>query len=114
MADSTERAFLAGGCFWGMQDLIRRYDGVISTRVGYTGGDVPNATYRNHGTHAEAIEIIFDPTKLGFRQLLEFFFQIHDPSTRHRQGNDRGPSYRSAIFYTSDEQNRIAEETIAA
>ena len=111
---SKERAVLAGGCFWGMQDLIRRYDGVISTRVGYTGGDVPNATYRNHGTHAEAIEIIFDPAKLGFRQLLEFFFQIHDPSTRNRQGNDRGPSYRSAIFYTSDEQSRIAEETIAA
>jgi peptide-methionine (S)-S-oxide reductase len=101
----TERAILAGGCFWGMQDLIRRYDGVVSTRVGYTGGDIPNATYRNHGTHAEAIEIIFDPAKLSYRQLLEFFFQIHDPSTRNRQANDVGTSYRSAIFYTSDEQN---------
>jgi peptide-methionine (S)-S-oxide reductase len=107
-----ERAVLAGGCFWGMQDLIRRYDGVVSTRVGYTGGDVPNATYRNHGTHAEAIEIIFDPAKVSYRQILEFFFQIHDPSTSNRQGNDRGTSYRSAIFYTSDEQKRVAEETI--
>jgi peptide-methionine (S)-S-oxide reductase len=111
---SQERAVLAGGCFWGMQDLLRRYDGVISTRVGYSGGDVRNATYRNHGTHAEAIEILFDPAKLSFRQLLEFFFQIHDPTTPNRQGNDRGPSYRSAIFYTSDEQKRIAAETIAA
>jgi peptide-methionine (S)-S-oxide reductase len=111
---TKERAVLAGGCFWGMQDLIRRYDGVISTRVGYTGGEVPNATYRNHGNHAEAIEITFDPAKLSYRQLLEFFFQIHDPSTRNRQGNDRGPSYRSAIFYTSEDQERIAEETIAA
>ena len=109
----TERAVLAGGCFWGMQDLIRRYPGVISTRVGYSGGDVPNATYRNHGTHAEAIEIIFDPAKIGFRDLLEFFFQIHDPSTPDRQGNDMGASYRSAIFYTSDEQKRVAEDTIA-
>jgi peptide-methionine (S)-S-oxide reductase len=109
----TETAILAGGCFWGMQDLIRRYDGIVSTRVGYTGGDVANATYRNHGTHAEAIEIIFDPAKLSYRQLLEFFFQIHDPSTRDRQGNDKGASYRSAIFYTSDEQERIAENTIA-
>ncbi len=109
----TERAVLAGGCFWGMQDLICRYDGVISTRVGYTGGDVRNATYRNHGTHAEAIEIIFDPSKVSYRQILEFFFQIHDPTTRNRQGNDMGPSYRSAIFYTSDEQERIAEDTIA-
>ena len=109
----TERAVLAGGCFWGMQDLIRRYEGVVSTRVGYTGGNVPNATYRNHGTHAEAIEIIFDPEKLSYRQLLEFFFQIHDPSTRDRQGNDTGKSYRSAIFYTSPEQKRIAEDTIA-
>ena len=108
-----ERAVLAGGCFWGMQDLIRRLDGVISTRVGYTGGDVPNATYRNHGTHAEAIEIIFDPTKISYRRLLEFFFQIHDPTTKNRQGNDVGLSYRSAIFYTSDEQKRIAEATIA-
>jgi len=113
MTDSTERALLAGGCFWGMQDLIRRYPGVISTRVGYTGGDVPNATYRKHGTHAEAIEIIFDPRKIGYRQLLEFFFQIHDPTTRNRQGNDIGTSYRSAIFFTSDDQQRIALDTIA-
>jgi len=96
-----------------MQELIRRYPGVISTRVGYSGGDVPNATYRNHGTHAEAIEIVFDPDKIGYRQILEFFFQIHDPSTRNRQGNDMGASYRSAIFYTSDEQKRVAEDTIA-
>jgi methionine-S-sulfoxide reductase len=102
---TTERAILAGGCFWGMQDLIRRYKGVISTRVGYSGGDVPNATYRNHGTHAEAIEIEFDPSKISYREILEFFFQIHDPSTRNRQGNDLGASYRSAIFYTSEEQN---------
>ena len=110
---TKERAVLAGGCFWGMQDLIRRQDGVISTRVGYTGGEVPNATYRNHGSHAEAIEIIFDPAKLSYRQLLEFFFQIHDPTTRNRQGNDLGLSYRSAIFYTSDAQKRVAEDTIA-
>ena len=109
----TERAILAGGCFWGMQDLIRRYPGVVSTRVGYTGGDVPNATYRNHGTHAESIEIIFDPATISYREILEFFFQIHDPTTRNRQGNDVGTSYRSAIFYTSDEQKRIAEDTIA-
>ena len=109
----TERAVLAGGCFWGMQDLIRRRDGVVSTRVGYTGGNVPNATYRNHGSHAEAIEIIFDPSRFTYRELLEFFFQIHDPTTRNRQGNDIGASYRSAIFYTSDEQKRIAEDTIA-
>ena len=113
MASSTERAILAGGCFWGMQDLLRRYPGVISTRVGYSGGDVPNATYRNHGTHAEAIEIVFDPTKLTYRKLLEFFFQIHDPTTLNRQGNDMGTSYRSAIFYTNDEQKRIADDTIA-
>ncbi|UVK37623.1 peptide-methionine (S)-S-oxide reductase MsrA [Mesorhizobium sp. AR10] len=113
MATSTERAVLAGGCFWGMQDLIRRYPGVISTRVGYSGGDVPNATYRNHGTHAEAIEINFDPARISYRTLLERFFQIHDPSTRNRQGNDVGVSYRSAIFYTSDEQKQIAEDTIA-
>jgi peptide-methionine (S)-S-oxide reductase len=110
---NEERAVLAGGCFWGMQDLIRRYGGVISTRVGYSGGHVANATYSNHQGHAEAIEIIFDPERLGFRELLEFFFQIHDPSTRDRQGNDVGTSYRSAIFYTSDEQKRIAEDTIA-
>jgi len=108
-----EKAILAGGCFWGMQDLIRKQDGVLSTRVGYSGGDVPNATYRNHGTHAEAIEIIFDPDRLSYRQLLEFFFQIHDPTTRNRQGNDIGMSYRSAIFFTSEEQKRIAEDTIA-
>jgi len=108
-----ERAVLAGGCFWGMQDLIRRMDSVISTRVGYTGGDVPNATYRRHGTHAEAIEIIFDPSKISYRKLLEFFFQIHDPTTLNRQGNDLGTSYRSGIFYTSDEQKRVAEDTIA-
>ena len=113
MTSSTERAVLAGGCFWGMQDLIRKYLGVISTRVGYTGGDVPNATYRKHGTHAEAIEIIFDPTQISYRTLLEFFFQIHDPTTKNRQGNDIGMSYRSAIFYTTDEQKRIAEDTIA-
>src|SRR5678809_613610 len=101
---SSERAVLAGGCFWGMQDLVRKLDGVISTRVGYSGGDVPNATYRNHGTHAEAIEIVFDPARISFRTLLEFFFQIHDPTTRNRQGNDIGASYRSAIFHTSNEQ----------
>jgi peptide-methionine (S)-S-oxide reductase len=111
MSDS-ERAVLAGGCFWGMQDLIRKLDGVISTRVGYSGGDVPNATYRHHGTHAEAIEIVFDPAKMSFRKLLEFFFQVHDPTTRNRQGNDVGMSYRSAIFYTSPEQKRVAEDTI--
>ena len=110
---TSERAVLAGGCFWGMQDLVRRYKGVISTRVGYSGGDVPNATYRNHGTHAEAIEIIFDPAQLSYRELLEWFFQIHDPTTLNRQGNDRGMSYRSAIYYTTDEQKRVAEDTIA-
>lgn len=110
---TTERAILAGGCFWGMQQLIRRQPGVLSTRVGYSGGDVPNATYRNHGTHAEAIEIIFDPSQTSFREQLEFFFQIHDPTTLNRQGNDLGLSYRSAIFYTNDAQRRIAEETIA-
>jgi peptide-methionine (S)-S-oxide reductase len=110
---TTERAVLAGGCFWGVQDLFRRYNGILSTRVGYTGGDVPNATYRNHGSHAEAVEVIFDPARISYRQILEFFFQIHDPSTRNRQGNDYGASYRSAIFYTSDEQRRVAEDTIA-
>jgi len=113
MAVSQETAILAGGCFWGMQDLIRKRPGVISTRVGYSGGDVPNATYRSHGTHAEAIEIVFDPQRMPYRKLLEFFFQIHDPTTRNRQGNDTGSSYRSAIFYTSDEQRRIAIDTIA-
>ncbi|MUZ63540.1 peptide-methionine (S)-S-oxide reductase MsrA [Agrobacterium vitis] len=110
---TSERAVLAGGCFWGMQDLIRKLPGVIATLVGYSGGDVANATYRNHGTHAEAIEIIFDPSKTSFRDLLEFFFQIHDPSTPNRQGNDVGVSYRSAVFYTSEEQKKVAEDTIA-
>ena len=110
---SEERAVLAGGCFWGMQDLIRKKPGVLSTRVGYTGGRVANATYRNHDGHAEAIEIVFDPSIISFRTLLEFFFQIHDPTTIDRQGNDRGSSYRSAIFTTSDEQARIARDTIA-
>ena len=113
MTVTTERAVLAGGCFWGMQDLIRRFPGVSSTRVGYSGGDVPDATYRNHGTHAEAIEITFDPQKTSYRQLLEFFFQIHDPTTRNRQGNDLGMSYRSAIFYTNAAQKAVAEDTIA-
>ena len=108
----SERAILAGGCFWGMQDLIRRLPGVEKTRVGYTGGDVANATYRNHGTHAEGIEIIFDPATISYRKLLEFFFQIHDPTTLNRQGNDRGTSYRSGIYYTSDAQKKIAEDTI--
>ena len=110
---TQQRAVLAGGCFWGVQDLLRRYKGVISTRVGYSGGEVPNATYRNHGSHAEAIEIIFNPAELTYRDLLEFFFQIHDPSTLNRQGNDRGASYRSAIFYTCEEQRLVAEDTIA-
>lgn len=112
MPDKTERAILAGGCFWGVQQLIRRMPGVISTRVGYSGGEVDHATYRNHGNHAEAIEIVFDPAKISFRDLLEFFFQIHDPSTLNRQGNDRGASYRSAIFYTSEAQRETAEDTI--
>jgi peptide-methionine (S)-S-oxide reductase len=110
---TTETAILAGGCFWGMQELLRHKSGVIRTRVGYSGGDVPNATYRNHGTHAEAVEIVFDPARLSYRELLEFFFQIHDPTTPNRQGNDRGMSYRSGIYVTSDEQRRIAEDTIA-
>jgi peptide-methionine (S)-S-oxide reductase len=109
---TTERAVLAGGCFWGMQDLIRKMPGVKETRVGYTGGEVPNATYRHHGTHAEGIEILFDPAVLSYRDLLEFFFQIHDPSTKNRQGNDKGMSYRSAIYYTSDAQKATAEDTI--
>ncbi|HZC92260.1 MAG TPA: peptide-methionine (S)-S-oxide reductase MsrA [Mycobacterium sp.] len=109
-----KKAILAGGCFWGMQDLIRKQPGVVSTRVGYTGDPkVPNATYRNHGTHAEAIEITYDPARTDYRTMLEFFFQIHDPTTKNRQGNDLGPSYRSAIFYLDDEQKRIAEDTIA-
>jgi peptide-methionine (S)-S-oxide reductase len=110
---TEDRALLAGGCFWGVQDLFRRYPGILSTRVGYTGGNTPNATYRDHGMHAEAVEILFDPAKISYRQILEFFFQIHDPTTRNRQGNDVGASYRSAIFYTSEEQRRIAEDTIA-
>ena len=113
MANQPETAILAGGCFWGMQDLIRKRPGVISTRVGYTDGEVTNATYRNHRGHAEAIEIVFDPDTVTYRDLLEFFFQIHDPTTKNRQGNDIGDSYRSAIFYTSDEQKRVAEDTIA-
>ena len=109
---TTERAVLAGGCFWGMQELIRNKPGVLETRVGYTGGDVPNATYRRHGTHAEGIEIVFDPAVISYRDLLEFFFQIHDPSTKNRQGNDVGMSYRSAIYYTTPEQKAVAEDTI--
>ena len=114
---NTGRAVLAGGCFWGMQDLIRKLPGVTATRVGYTGGhsggDVANATYQNHGNHAEGIEIMFDPALTSFRALLEFFFQIHDPSTPHRQGNDRGPSYRSGIYYVDEDQKRVADDTIA-
>jgi peptide-methionine (S)-S-oxide reductase len=110
---STQRAVLAGGCFWGMEDLIRKRPGVISTRVGYTGGDVPNATYRNHGTHAEGIEVIFDPAVTSLREQLEFFFQIHDPTTLNRQGNDRGLSYRSAIYYVDEDQRAVALDTIA-
>ena len=113
MANTTETAILAGGCFWGMQDLIRKFPGVLKTRVGYTGGEVEHATYRNHGNHAEAIEIVFDPAVISYRRLLEFFFQIHDPSTANRQGNDIGTSYRSAIFYTSEKQLDTAKETIA-
>ncbi|ALN90377.1 MULTISPECIES: peptide-methionine (S)-S-oxide reductase MsrA [Lysobacter] len=113
MTTQTQTAILAGGCFWGMQDLIRRMPGVVSTRVGYTGGDVANATYRNHGSHAEAIEIVFDPARISYRQILEFFFQIHDPTTANRQGNDIGTSYRSAIFYADDEQKAVAQDTLA-
>lgn len=108
----TKQAILAGGCFWGVEELLRNLPGVTATEVGYTGGDVPNATYRNHGTHAEAIKIVFDPTQLSYRSLLEFFFQIHDPTTRNRQGNDTGTSYRSAIFYLNDEQKKTAEALI--
>ena len=113
MSESTETAVLAGGCFWGVQQLLRAREGIVSTRVGYSGGDVANATYRNHGTHAEAVEIVFDRSKISYRDILEFFFQVHDPSTKNRQGNDTGTSYRSAIFYLSDDQKRVAEETIA-
>lgn len=108
----TEKAILAGGCFWGLQDLVRNHPGVIESRVGYTGGDVPNATYENHGTHAEGLEVIFDPDKLSYAKLLEFFFQIHDPSTLNRQGNDRGLSYRSGIYYLNDEQKATAQAVI--
>lgn len=110
---TTETAILAGGCFWGMQELLRRRPGVLSTRVGYSGGDVANATYRNHGTHAEAVEIVFDPARISYRELLEFFFQIHDPTTQDRQGNDRGVSYRSAIYTISEAQRQVALDTIA-
>lgn len=110
---NRERAVLAGGCFWGMQDLIRKRKGVLETRVGYTGGDVANATYKNHGSHAEGIEIIYDPTQTSFRELLEFFFQIHDPTTPNRQGNDIGTSYRSAIYFADADQKAVAEDTIA-
>jgi peptide-methionine (S)-S-oxide reductase len=112
-ANSHQKAVLAGGCFWGMQDLLRRQPGVVSTRVGYTGGGTTNPTYRNHGAHAEAIEIVFDSAQTSYRHILEFFFQIHDPTTRDRQGNDIGASYRSAIFYLDDDQKRVAEDTIA-
>ncbi len=110
---NPQRAILAGGCFWGMQDLIRKRAGVLSTRVGYTGGDVPDATYHNHGTHAEAIEITFDPSIVTYRALLELFFQIHDPTTINQQGNDRGLSYRSAIYYVDEDQKSVATDTIA-
>ena len=110
---TTEKAILAGGCFWGMQDLIRKRPGILKTRVGYTGGDVKNATYRNHGSHAEGIEVIFDPAKISYRQLLELFFQIHDPTTKNRQGNDMGAAYRSAIYYESEQQKAVALDTIA-
>lgn len=113
MTTQTETIILAGGCFWGVQDLLRRYPGVLSTRVGYSGGDVANATYRNHGTHAEAIEIVIDPSQISYRQILEFFFQLHDPTTKNRQGNDVGTSYRSAIFYLDDVQKQVAEDTVA-
>jgi peptide-methionine (S)-S-oxide reductase len=113
MTTQTETAILAGGCFWGMQALLRSYSGVLSTRVGYTGGDVLKATYRDHGTHAEAIEVVFDPHQIDYRQILEFFFRIHDPTTKNRQGNDVGSSYRSAIFYFDDEQKQVAMNTLA-
>ncbi|AIY42116.1 Peptide methionine sulfoxide reductase MsrA [Collimonas arenae] len=113
MTTVSEKAILAGGCFWGVQDLLRSYPGILATRVGYSGGDVANATYRHHGTHAEAIEVTFDPQVISYRKLLEFFFQIHDPSTTNRQGNDIGTSYRSAIFYTGEQQKQTAEDTIA-
>jgi peptide-methionine (S)-S-oxide reductase len=113
MTQTNEKAILAGGCFWGVQELVRKLPGVISTRAGYTGGDVPNATYRKHDGHAEALEVVFDPGQISYRDVLEFFFQIHDPTTKKRQGNDVGSSYRSAIFYTSDQQKATAEDVIA-
>ena len=110
----SEIAILAGGCFWGAQELLRRRPGIVSTRVGYSGDDsTPNATYRNHGDHAEAVEIEFEPSEISYREILEFFFQIHDPSTKNRQGNDVGRSYRSAIFFDNDEQRKVALDTIA-
>ena len=113
MTNETQTAVLAGGCFWGMQDLIRKRPGVTTTRVGYTGGDVANATYRHHERHAEAIEIVFDPSVVSYRDILSFFFQIHDPTTIDRQGNDVGTSYRSAIFFADDEQRQVAVDVIA-
>jgi peptide-methionine (S)-S-oxide reductase len=113
MSDNAETAILAGGCFWGVQELLRARDGIISTRVGYTGGSNDHPTYRNHPGHAEAVEILFDPERISYRDILEFFFQIHDPSTKDRQGNDVGSSYRSEIFTTSDEQRQVAQDTIA-
>ncbi|MFD6415353.1 peptide-methionine (S)-S-oxide reductase MsrA [Streptomyces sp. NPDC060194] len=113
MSERVEKAVLAGGCFWGMQDLVRKQPGVVATRVGYSGGDTPNATYRNHGDHAEAIEILFDPSRTSYRDILEFFFQIHDPTTADRQGNDIGRSYRSAVYYADDEQRKVTQDTIA-
>ncbi|GGX69666.1 peptide methionine sulfoxide reductase MsrA [Streptomyces fructofermentans] len=113
MAINEERALLAGGCFWGMQDLLRKVPGVLNTRVGYSGGSIPNATYGDHRGHAESIEIIFDPARTSYREILEFFFQIHDPTTRNRQGGDVGSSYRSAIFYLDETQRAVAEDAIA-
>ncbi|WP_316744276.1 peptide-methionine (S)-S-oxide reductase MsrA [Streptomyces sp. MK7] len=113
MTDVHEKAVLAGGCFWGMQELIRTLPGVVTTRVGYSGDEMPHPTYRDHGRHAESIEITFDPAVTDYRTILEYFFQIHDPSTKYRQGNDVGLSYRSAIFYLDDDQRRIAQDTIA-
>ena len=113
MSENTETAILAGGCFWGVQDLLRKREGVLSSRVGYTGGENEHPTYRNHPGHAEAVEIVFDPERISYRDILEFFFQIHDPTTKDRQGNDIGSSYRSEIFFTSEEQRQVAEDTIA-
>ena len=113
MSDNAEIAILAGGCFWGVQELLRHREGVLSTRVGWSGGDVPNPTADNPGTHAEAVEVVFDRQQTSFRDILEFFFQIHDPTTKDRQGEETGSHVRSAIFYTSDEQRRVADETVA-